>query len=213
MGAIDMTVQRDLHRKLEAERHQNAALSFELERRARESEDLRRQLEEAKNGDLAKGTTSTIKVLQPVVQLVSHSRVPSHSLLPQTRATYSLGSGSFKPPAAESATVSCASPRPSVWRCTASTESGASSPVSPASPRHAAWPRNGATLSKSASLSVATFYAGAASPPSPRHGLTSAKSVQTLSHRKSDAQLPQRTTSVSNLNSPASSSLANVAVS
>lgn len=43
----DVRIQQDLHWKLELERHRNAALNFELDRRAQESKDLRRQLEEA----------------------------------------------------------------------------------------------------------------------------------------------------------------------
>merc|ERR1719482_2127600 len=45
--AGDVHIQQELNWKLEMERHRNAALSFELDQRTRESEDLRRQLEEA----------------------------------------------------------------------------------------------------------------------------------------------------------------------
>jgi hypothetical protein len=48
-NAGDVHIQQDLNWKLELERHRNAALNFELGRRAQESEDLRRQLAEAES--------------------------------------------------------------------------------------------------------------------------------------------------------------------
>jgi hypothetical protein len=48
-SAGNIRIQQDLHWKLELERHHSAALSFELDRRSRESKDLRKQLEEAES--------------------------------------------------------------------------------------------------------------------------------------------------------------------
>jgi hypothetical protein len=217
-----MNAQQDLHWKLEVERHKNAALSFELQRRAHESKDLQRQLNEAKTqvetlsapqSVLAPAVsvpvlmqTQTIRTLQHVLPQGGSMRVPvSTSPLRQTRSMLALGSVQIPIATTESAPVSPNTPHQAAWQSGAAAESA---PVSPISPRQNAWHRTGTTQIRKTS-SQRRIVGVVSSRPS----LTSVKSAQLLPPRHADSQMPARTTSMSSLHAPPTVSSALVPVS
>lgn len=68
----DLQVQQDLHWSLELERHRCAALSFELDQRTRESEELRRQLKR----------TESLRTVSPVATVASARALPVAAIVP-----------------------------------------------------------------------------------------------------------------------------------
>jgi len=90
----DVHIQQDLSWKLELERHRSAALSFELGKRAKESMDLRRQLQEAEcqahswaPGFVASGTPRLSSYAPSGSYAPSLSRSPSCVPVPVTEGT------------------------------------------------------------------------------------------------------------------------------
>jgi hypothetical protein len=83
--AGDVHIQQELNWKLEMERHRSAALSFELNQRTRESEDLRKQLEEAETkAEIQSRTQLNASESTPVLVRAGCSMPSLHVPMPTT---------------------------------------------------------------------------------------------------------------------------------